>query len=152
MKILKCRKNVEKEIGLCRVVCLHKLLVLCYHASYQCELIPKNSLTFFDNVDRNQITICLRPILTNIKVMKCPFLDIKTWKNCQINHILCTIYLQTGLGPKKIVLLFEQFSPLSFSLLPIKYPYNHNLCISIRVQLDNMVLEYCKIQFNNFFS
>ena len=102
MKILKCRKNVEKEIGLCRVVCLHKLLVLCYHASYQCELIPKNSLTFFDNVDRNQITICLRPILTNIKVMKCPFLDIKTWKNCQINHILCTIYLQTGLGPKKL--------------------------------------------------
>ena len=102
MKILKCRKNVEKESGLCRVVCLHKLLVLCYHASYQCELIPKNSLTFFDNVDRNQITICLRPILTNIKVMKCPFLDIKTWKNCQINHILCTIYLQTGLGPKKL--------------------------------------------------
>ena len=102
MKILKCRKNVEKEIGLCRVVCLHKLLVLCYHASYQCELIPKNSLTFFDNVDRNQITICLRPILINIKVMKCPFLDIKTWKNCQINHILCTIYLQTGLGPKKL--------------------------------------------------
>ena len=105
----KCRK-----IGLCRVVCLHKLLVLCYHANYQCELIPKNSLTFFDNVDRNQITICLRPILTNIKVMKCPFLDIKTWKNCQINHILCTIYLQTGLGPKKIVLLFRQFSSLSF--------------------------------------
>ena len=102
MKILKCHKNVEKEIGLCRVVCLHKLLVLCYHASYQCELIPKNSLTFFDNVDRNQITICLRPILTNVKVMKCPFLDIKTWKNCQINHILCTIYLQTGLGPKKL--------------------------------------------------
>ena len=102
MKILKCRKNVEKEIGLCRVVCLHKLLVLCYHASYRCELIPKNSLTFFDNVDRNQITICLRPILINIKVMKCPFLDIKTWKNCQINHILCTIYLQTGLGPKKL--------------------------------------------------
>ena len=101
MKISKCRKNVEKEIGLCRVVCLHKLLVLCYHASYKCELIPKNSLTFFDNVDRNQITICLRPILTNIKVMKCPFLDIKTWKNCQINHILCTIYLQVGLGPKK---------------------------------------------------
>ena len=102
MKISKCRKNVEKKIGLCRVVCLNKLLVLCYHASYQCELIPKNSLTFFDNVDRNQITICLRPILTNIKVMKCPFLDIKTWKNCQINHILCTIYLQTGLGPKKL--------------------------------------------------
>ena len=99
---MKICKNVEKEIGLCRVVCLHKLLVLCYHASYQCELIPKNSLTFFDNVDRNQITICLRPILTNIKVMKCPFLDIKTWKNCQINHILCTIYLQTGLGPKKL--------------------------------------------------
>ena len=90
--------------------------------AFSVNLFQKNSLTFFDNVDRNQITICLRPILINIKVMKCPFLDIKTWKNCPINHILCTIYLHMGLGPKKIVLLFRQFSSLSFSLLPITSP------------------------------